>query len=361
MEDLNDADLLSLMQKRYLHKTKRKLEGKDILLQLFKEKREFLDYLYDYCIKYRYFNPTIKKGIKEIINKLSLKFKLFVITDKEIDFTTNFLKKHGLATFFEEVYSIRDLTFHEREKIFKRIVCEQKISENDFLYLVGNAPLIFKKQEIINFTRKFNFFEIKKYYPYKNEKLNFKNSLVTFDLDGTLTDSSNHNFLKFKTRKAALEEFLNLSITDEEFFIIWRDLKNEHKILIKTEGYKKYDEELVVAKGVVELIKELSKRNVLILFSVTSRKRVEHFLKKRNLLNYFKRIYSAKDDFYVKIKKDLMFKKIKSDFPGYNSYVHIGDLPFGDYFESKKAGFIPILVDNSEILEVSINKLLKDI
>lgn len=311
--------------------------------------RKFLVINYEGLIDKRYLNY-------EDLSFLSKEYDLVLLYNIKKEAVIEDLKKDKLEDFFKRIYPLRKFIFEERFKVFEKIKEHFSIKGGDFFYLVGESPLDFPYEEIRSFTKKIIPFEKESLF---HQSLPFKKCLISLDLDGVFNDISSYKINHYNLCKQNLEEKFNKKLNSLEFLKIWSTLDKETKNKIKISSSNELELNIKIRPWIKGYIKKISKDNVLVLFSVTSKRRIESFLKRNNLENYFSKIYSGVDFFGLKSKKGFMFKKIKEDFFGFKRYIHLGDFYGLDYIEPKKAGFEAYLVNNSPLKVLFLEDLIQ--
>jgi len=245
------------------------------------------------------------------------------------------------------------MPFGERKNIFKIILLETKT--NKLAYYFAGRDHSFRPSHILAFSKKVF---IHPREAYLTEKQEIKNSIITIDLDGTLTDISSLNYQTYSLDKRKLEEIIHKKINHKEFPFEWKQVPEKKHEEVRQKTLMDLAKKDKAARGTREFLEKLSQNgNTLILFSVTSKKRIKDFLKQNRLGTYFTKIYSGKDDFGAADKTADMFKKIKEDNTEKRDFVHIGDQYTRDYLCPKKAGYTAYLVDNSPYKKIFLEEL----
>lgn len=148
-----------------------------------------------------------------------------------------------------------------------------------------------------------------------------KDSILLFDLDGTLIDTDKANFLAYKeavekTRKLDLGVLYksNNRFTNKNLFSIipnLTDLEYENIIKIKKNSYEKYIHLTKVNFFTLKILKDYNKTNKIILATNSSKYRAESVLYYHGLLDIFDYKY-FKEDYTNELNKfEYVLKKMK--------------------------------------------------
>ncbi|NCD42395.1 MAG: HAD family phosphatase [Bacteroidia bacterium] len=148
-----------------------------------------------------------------------------------------------------------------------------------------------------------------------NEAIN--KHLLIFDLDGTLINTDDVNYLAYKE---AIQKVKNLDLallhknderfTREELYLIIEDLTSqeyENIIEIKNDVYKKYLKKSKVNMFVVKIIEKFSQSNKIVLATNSHRNRAQIILRYHSLTNLFDHIFCKED---YKNQKNNKFKHV---------------------------------------------------
>jgi HAD superfamily hydrolase (TIGR01549 family) len=290
----------------------------------------------------------VSKKILAKIEELKKKFGIVLLTNfKREDF-----KKIFDGNLFNKIYFLNEFSFSDRIKIFD--IIEKDYSSKIFRYYIGELSPFMDYKEIKKITQR-----VEKDVDYLDVNKEIKNFLVSFDLDGVLNDISSFNYEVYKIEKSLLEKEIGKTLSAGDFFKTLKEIDESKRKEIKKKALLFYQENEKIAPWIKSYIENVFANNKLVLFSVTSRERINSFLKKHKLSQYFSKIYSTKDDFDKTNKETYMFEKIKKEWKGFENFIHIGDQFKSDYIYSKKAGFIPYLVDNSSYDKITFDDIGK--
>lgn len=302
------------------------------------------------------FNPlsneiVISKEFLEKINSLKDNYFLILVSQFSREKFENLKDFNLVESFFDKRYFLRDLSSEKRSNFLKNLK-ETKSFPLEKYYFGEVFPSF-------NLVKNSDFFVKVLLYPELDldKNLNFNGSLISLDLDGVFNDLSNFFSDIFKIQKRELEIQFQKNLSQEEFNKIRKNLSNEEKKQLKRKSYSTYAENEKLVPWIRNYVKRLSMNNTLVLFSVTSKQRIEKFLNKHGLKEYFSKIYSSKDDFNSPIKESFMFEFIKKDFGDKKNFVHIGDNYYLDYLAPSSADFKAYLVDNYSYEKVLVDSL----
>jgi putative hydrolase of the HAD superfamily len=189
---------------------------------------------------------------------------------------------------------------------------------------------------------------------------------ISFDLDGTLIDSSDfefafwnetiprcyskeHNISYEEAKKIVLNAYKKLSKEKVEWHIplYWFKkfgIKGNWKNLMK-----ELKDQIRVFPGVESALKRLSKKYKLILLTHSLQESIKLKMSKSGLEKYFYKVFSAIEDFKL-VKHDeriykALIKKLKTS-P--KELVHVGDDYKCDYLTPRKIGIKAILIDRNK-------------
>jgi len=143
---------------------------------------------------------------------------------------------------------------------------------------------------------------------------------LVFDLDGTIIDTDEANYLSYKEAIKRVKNldldliyFENKRFTREKLNLIIPNLtikEFENIVKIKNEVFYKYLPYTKLNRTVLEIIKKFSKTNKIILATNSHKLRANSLLNYHNIFNlfdkkFFKEDYIDKDNKYLYIVKDL--------------------------------------------------------
>jgi len=197
-------------------------------------------------------------------------------------------------------------------------------------------------------------------------KRSYKIKCISFDLDGTLTDSLEFEkiFWNKEIPKIFAEEHkIPLSEAKRIVFNAYDEvgrrelnwyrpsywfkrfkLKKDWKVVIE-----KLKDRVKIFPEVKEVLRKLSGNYKLIVLTHTSREALRLKLEKVNIKKYFVRIFSVIDDFNVTKRDEEVYRELlKKINLKPKDLIHVGDNYEFDYRMPKRIGIKAVLIDRSE-------------
>lgn len=189
---------------------------------------------------------------------------------------------------------------------------------------------------------------------------------ISFDLDGTMTDSlefenlfwdeevpkifaEEHNIPLPEAKRIIFNAYDEVGRKDLNWYrpSYWFKrfkLKKDWKVVIE-----ELKDRIKIFPEVKEVLRKLSKDYKLIIFTHTSREALGVKLEKVNIKKYFVRIFSVIDDFNVTKRDEGVYRQLlKRMNLKPKDLIHVGDDYEFDYRIPKRIGIKAILIDRNE-------------
>jgi HAD superfamily hydrolase (TIGR01549 family) len=197
----------------------------------------------------------------------------------------------------------------------------------------------------------------------------FGNKVVSFDLDGTLTDS---NFVESvwlegiprlysikkriafeDARKAVKREYDNVGNEEIEWYDIHYWIKKFSLNICWQDLFSLFEDRIKIYPEVSKVLKELTQKGIrLIIISNASTEFLEFQLANTKIRSYFKTIFSATSDFGLVKKNVNLYRRvcnILEIFP--QEMIHVGDDRNFDFYVPRRLGILAFHLDRTGVYE----------
>jgi len=182
-----------------------------------------------------------------------------------------------------------------------------------------------------------------------------KKVIISFDVDGTLVKPDYDNFIWFKeipelyakkhgikislAKKIVKEEYDKVGENDPRWYVPQFWLGRFGLGVREEEILRKYEDKIQIYEDAKAVLPKLYKEYSLIVSSAMPHSFLEIKLKKDNLFQYFKKIFSAVSDFNMVKKDDTFYQKICERLGiSPSCIIHVGDNYQADFLVPCKIG-----------------------